>query len=330
MKITSFVFSILGLLGLTYIINDYGVSKLHQDILLIGFFNLVLLSFTFIPTLICYSLSWELVTEGFSLTLFKGKFCRMKRTLFFIKSMTISIAWNNLTPFFKVAGEPVKAVLLSSYIPVRLSIKSTILYNIIHIIGTILSFVILSILIPVVFNIPSLYKVIFLSASIICILSLLPFFFFPLETTRKWGNAVIKKFPSSKKIKKIILKILFSISQLTYFYKKNALRIFLAIFLEVIARFIEGITFYFTFKLLGNHISIFTAAILDVGRTLIDTIFFFIPYQIGGRESGVKFLMQNILLIDSKGYLFAVLAYRLVEIFWVIVGYIFWVARSLK
>ncbi|MBF0360867.1 MAG: hypothetical protein HQK49_07640 [Oligoflexia bacterium] len=320
------IFFIIGLVGLIYIISDYGVATLYADMLRIGFLNLFLLSLTFIPTLVCYACAWMLVTENSAET------SRIP-IIFFIKSMTISISLNNLTPFLKVGGEPIKAILLSSHIPAALAIRSTILYNIIHVIATILSFILICLLIPLCFdNISSYYTSILLIAAIVSILFVLPFFFFPLKKVKRYAIFLLSRFASNgasngasknsyhSSLRKVVLKTIFSISQLIYFSKRNGKKIYLAIFLEVFARFLEGITFYFAFKLLGNHLSIFTAAILDVGRTLIDTIFFFIPYQIGGRESGVMFLMNNILNINSHGYLFAVLSYRLVEIFWMVLG----------
>ena len=67
----------------------------------------------------------------------------------------ISIAWNNLTPFFKVGGEPVKYFMLSKHIPKRFALASTINYNIIHVLATFAAFIISAFLIPFFFNVTS-------------------------------------------------------------------------------------------------------------------------------------------------------------------------------
>jgi hypothetical protein len=94
---------------------------------------------------------------------------------------------------------------------------------------------------------------------------------------------------------------------------------------DVVARFTEGLTFYYSFKLIKHPINIISASLLDVGRTFIDTVFFFVPFQVGAREEGVNIFMNKILLISSSGFLTAVFLYRFVEIIWVFFGYIIWI-----
>jgi hypothetical protein len=112
------------------------------------------------------------------------------------------------------------------------------------------------------------------------------------------------------------------------FYKNNPRVFFLSLFFDIIARFIEGLSFYFGFYLIKHPISLLSSSLLDVGRTFVDTIFFFVPYQIGTREEGVHFFMEKILAVDSKGFLTAVFLYRFIEIFWILIGYIIWVSTK--
>ena len=79
---------------------------------------------------------------------------------------------------------------------------------------------------------------------------------------------------------------------------------------------------------MNYSIPFLTAAFLDVGRTFADIVFFFIPYQVGGREQSVLWMMKDIMDIDPRGYLAAVFMYRFVEVVWAIVGYFFWIGLS--
>jgi hypothetical protein len=103
------------------------------------------------------------------------------------------------------------------------------------------------------------------------------------------------------------------------------MKVIASIFFDTLARFIEGLTFYLAFHYISHHIPFLVATMLDVGRTFIDTFFFFIPYQIGAREEGVRFFMENVFNISSAGFVTVVLLYRVVEIFWIIIGYLIWV-----
>ena len=97
---------------------------------------------------------------------------------------------------------------------------------------------------------------------------------------------------------------------------------------DICARFLEGLTFYFGFILIKHPVGLLSSSLLDIGRTMGDTIFFFIPYQIGAREAGIRFYMEKILMIQSTGFVTVVMFYRLVELIWVIVGYILWLTSS--
>jgi len=131
-------------------------------------------------------------------------------------------------------------------------------------------------------------------------------------------------------IQRALQRLRWSISEMESFFCEHYVRVILAICLEVAARFVEGLTFYLAFSLLGQHLSLLTSALLDVGRTLFDNIFFFIPYQVGSREQGVLVLLEQVFGQETKVYLSAAFLYRLVEVIWVLVGYVLWVIHRNK
>ncbi|MGZ3653067.1 MAG: hypothetical protein ACXWSC_17935, partial [Bdellovibrionota bacterium] len=61
------------------------------------------------------------------------------------------------------------------------------------------------------------------------------------------------------------------------------------------------------------------------GRAIVDNLFFFIPYQVGSREGGIVMLAEHALGLSGAAAVSAAVFYRLVEIFWTGVGYLFWI-----
>ena len=98
------LFSVVGLISFITIINNYGIDIIWAEIQRSGFL-LFLLALTFIPTLVCYSVSWLLVTDHHRMT---GHLSAIRKVGLFTRFTAASIAWNNLTPFLKVGGEPLK------------------------------------------------------------------------------------------------------------------------------------------------------------------------------------------------------------------------------
>lgn len=308
-------FSLIGLLSFIRIIESYGLGVIQEEIQRSGFL-LVLIILTFIPTLLCYSVSWLLVTEHH---LISGNFSTLKKIVLFTKFTTISIAWNNLTPFLKVGGEPLKYLMLKDHLTRKEAITSTINYNIIHLLSTVLSFIIGA------FFLMAFYPI--SSKGFLFSMVLILFFCFAFFMSATLVKQKIKKSNSGfghHYIRLAYINLFVIKKRLMNFYVKYPRAFLLSLFFDTSARFIEGLTFYFGFQLIKKPITLFSAAFLDIGRTLADTIFFFIPYQVGTREQSVHFFMEKVLLINSSGFLTVVLYYRFVEIVWIVIGYLIW------
>ncbi|MEI8346447.1 MAG: lysylphosphatidylglycerol synthase domain-containing protein [Pseudomonadota bacterium] len=325
---SKFIFTLLGVAALGYLVYQYGPGSLVRDLRTAGWFSLVLV-LTFIPTLICYAWAWLLCSD---LPGPGGKaLVNGKRTLIFTKMMAISIAWNNLTPFLKVGGEPAKVLMLKKYLGFSKALESTIIYNLIHALATLGSFILAASLLLLFY--PLNPGIRFL--AIIIILAGIAIGFFALFLPYLWHKWMIKtslSLPITHKngwrkfnwIRRTLIGLIWTVRKTFFYYKKHPYRLGVAFGLEIFARFIEGLTFYCAFYLLNHPISLVASALLDVGRTLVDTLFFFIPYQVGSREQGVLFFLENILGYSSAGYLTATFLYRFVEIVWVVIGYAFW------
>jgi hypothetical protein len=322
-KINSIIFRILftliGLFSLLKIIKKYGFNNLVDEVNQTGVL-LVLLALTFIPTLICYAVSWMLASDH--PRMFK-EFSILGKIAIFTKITIVSIAWNNLTPFFKVGGEPLKYLMLSKYLSKSDALTSTVNYNIIHLFATGVSFVVTSIILVLFYQMPNEVRYYLLGFAFVFSISL-----YLLIWILRAKFVYIAFTFRYRIVRVVIVNIKVAFRRLLKFYKKSPGVFFSSLFFDVMARFIEGLTFYFGFYLIKHQISFLSSSLLDVGRTFVDNIFFFVPYQIGTREEGVRFFMEKVLIVDSQGFLTAVFLYRFVEITWIFIGYIIWVSTK--
>jgi hypothetical protein len=308
--------TIFGAFLLINAIRNYGLVSISTDLKKNWVFLFVIV-FSFIPTLFCYSASWlltskhELMPKTFS----------VKRKFFIFMNITLaSIAWNNLTPFLKIGGEPLKYLMLQKYLPKKEALESTINYNIIHLFSTGLSFVMALILITLFYSVSHhLLSSLLLACVFIC------FFIFLCARLFNSKMILMTMLFRFKKMRVVNINVRLSFRRLLSQFKRKPLVFSLSLFFDLAARFIEGLTLYLGFYFINHPVSLLTSSILDVGRTFVDTLFFFIPYQVGSREEGIRFLMENVLVVNSKGFLTAALIYRFVEIFWIVVGYFIWV-----
>lgn len=309
------LFVAIGFISLVKMIKHYGLHNLTREIEQTRFL-LFILVLTFIPTLTCYSLSWLLATDHKQM----DNVSSLKKMFLFIKFTIISVAWNNLTPFIKVGGEPLKYFMLLKYLPGKTALSSTINYNIIHFMATILSFFITALTIMIFYQMSDAVHY-----SLIGITLIFALIFY----MGYWLNrADFFKKNLHRWVKKALVVCKTILRQLVRFYQENPKRFYLSLTLDTSARFFEGLTFYTGFLIIKYPIKFLSSVLLDVGRTFIDTVFFFIPYQLGSREQGVHFFMEKILMINSSGFLTAVFLYRFVEIFWIFMGYLFWASSN--
>ena len=309
--IWKWAFGILGLFSFSFILYSHGLHQASSEIFGIGWFAVPLL-LSFIPVVACYAAAWKLVTPG--------KYGRPPPHAFFTITV-VGIAWNNLSPFVKFLGEPIRVVLLSRWMDKKRAIQSILLYNLVHIYGTFYAFILGASGLLLLYPVPKLIRLGFflLIGTVITLL-------FILHLSPSLFTARSKKRKKKNFLQKVGFWIRWSLSKIRIFSRTHPRRFWAAILFEISARFIEGLTFYVSFWSLGNKIKLIDAAFLDIGRALMDNVFFFIPYQMGSREMGIILLTDNVMKLGSHSALDAAIHYRITEIFWMGIGYIFWIS----
>jgi hypothetical protein len=298
------LFSALGFGSFLFILSGYGFPRLAADIMSLGWWS-VPLALSFLPTVFCYALAWLLITPELSLS-----------HLWALHRLTvISVAWNNLSPFVKILGEPVRLILLGQWLDPKAAARSMVLYNIVHVLGTLFSFFLGALALLLFFPVSEGIHKAFVSLLFIAPLLAFGLYFLP-HLAKRFGGRTAKR-------NRIVLAgfwLRWGFSKIRMFSRRYPMRFWAAVGLEVVARFVEGATFYVAFLALHHPVSALVCGLLDVGRALMDNIFFFIPYQVGSREGGILMLAEHAVKIGS-----AAVFYRLVEILWMGIGYLLWI-----
>lgn len=225
-----------------------------------------------------------------------------------------------------------KVSMLRRYTTREKAIKSTIIYNVVHIFGTLLAIIIGAISAPMIFFFSSSANRICWVISFVGIIVLLSLFSLPYFWSYFLRKSTLGIYKNNIKWKRIlrlsVVSLCWSVKKTEHYFCAYTLRSVMAVFLEIVARFVEGVTFYFIFLFLNRPLSWQQSVFLEVGRTLVDNILFFVPYQIGGREQGIALMLEHMLSVPKDGFLAASFWYRFVELSWVLVGYFFWLRSS--
>ncbi len=304
------LFSLLGAGSFYFILSEYGFGKIAADLSSLGWWSIPL-ALSFAPVAFLYGLAWFLVTPSLPLGRLPGM----------LRLSTISLGWNNLSPFMKVLGEPVRVLLMEAYIPRKAALESAILYNLVHILGTLIAFIVGALLILAVYPVSDTIRYGFLGIMVVASLLLVGTYNLP-RLGRRMGR---RRGAKPTFFQKARFWLRWSFSRMRLFSERYPARFWSAVFVEVLVRFVEGITFYVAFRALGEPVSVLAASLLDVGRALLDNTFFFIPYQVGSREGGILVLSRHVLNIGEASVVSALVFYRLVEILWTGIGYALWI-----
>jgi hypothetical protein len=237
--------------------------------------------------------------------------------------MQRALPWNNLSPFVKMLGEPVRLVLLQRWLTPKAAARSTVLYNIVHILGTLSSFLLASILFLLFFPVSKGFHAGFVGLLVILPLLIFGLYLLPRFVSRKRGPVKNKN-----RLVKAGFWLRWGMAKVRIFTLRSPGRFWAAVGMELAARFAEGTTFYVAFRALRQPVPLAACGLLDIGRALSDNIFFFIPYQMGSRESGVLLLAEHALGAGAAVAVSAAVFYRLVELFWMGAGYLLWISEG--
>lgn len=315
-------FFIFGIAMLTYLVLDFGLARIMENIIRTGWW--------FIPILGIWFVIYMMNTLAWHYIIGHGHNSNFREIL---RLMISGFAINYITPVVGLAGEPYKVINISTKIGIHKASSSVILYNMMHILSH-FYFWLATIVLVVAFTSLTLSAYII---SGICFLVLIFFIIIFYAWHRKGVVYTLLGFLSripflKKSIKRLQEKneTLNQIDdQIRYLYNRRKKSFYIILGIEFIARIIGSFEFYFIMKAIGHDVSIMEAIYISAASSLMANLFFFIPLQLGTREGSLYLVFDSLRLTPELG-VFVSLVTRIREFFWILVGLILMRITSVK
>ena len=233
----------------------------------------------------------------------------------------IGEAYNTITPFGTLGGEPVKAQLLKERhgLSLKQGMASQIIARTTFLIALILFFI------------PGMYFIIksdMISEKIkmTCLiamltLSMLILFFLIFQVTGTLGKLarLASKLPLGKKMDIFINKVELLDQGISYYYKNDILRATISVSYAFIGWLIGLAELYVTLYFLGYNLSLTDLWLIEAAAQLVRSASFFIPLSIGAQEGGLLLIFTALGMPGTLGVTVSFIR-RIKEILWVSLG----------
>ena len=233
----------------------------------------------------------------------------------------IGEAYNTITPFGTLGGEPVKAQLLKERhgLSLKQGMASQIIARTTFLIALILFFI------------PGMYFIIksdIISEKIkmTCLiamltLSMLILFFLIFQVTGTLGKLarLASKLPLGKKMDVFINKVELLDQGISSYYKNDILRATISVSYAFIGWLIGLAELYVTLYFLGYNLSLTDLWLIEAVAQLVRSASFFIPLSIGAQEGGLLLIFKALGMPGALGVTVSFVR-RIKEILWVSLG----------
>lgn len=309
------IFFLIGLSFFVYLIYQFGLEKILENIQRTGWWFLPVIGIWglvyFINTIV-----WYFIVDARSNELRFGN----------IFQITVSgFAINYITPFVNLGGEPYRVAALKDSIGLTKSISSVFLYATLHFMSHFIFWIIAIVAAVFTFSFSSSVEIILF----VLLFSLIAFTVFTLRRQKKGIAQVFFKYLSSfPGIRKLQTKMEAKNTympdidkEITGFYRNRKIAFYASLGLDLLSRFVAMFEFYFILKAIGINASISDAFYIAAGSSLIMNLFFFIPLTLGVREGGLFIIMQLLNFTPGVGVYVSVVN-RIREFFWIFIGLI--------
>ena len=317
MKYLKIIYLSLGIAIFIVILQETNLHEVGQLIRQVGGWGMMVILTLYLLAFITDVASWQLSYEGLPLN--RGWFKR----LFLIRM--VGEAFNRITPFASLGGEPLKAFLLKKYYQVNYqeTIISLVLATTIDMIGLV-TFLALGFALLLTNNDLGTSFKLFAGLGLISFSTAIFLFFLVqrYQVTSFISNK-LGKYPWAKPLESIISLIQDLDNRLASFYTRSHRR-FSSVFVLAILNWPLGVLeVYYVLQFLGHPISLQDAWIIESMTQLVRNGTFFIPSSIGTQDGA--FLLVSSAITGSRNLGVAIaLIRRFREIIWIILGLIVW------
>ncbi len=296
-----------------YLISRIGVAELAADAVRTGWM--------FVPIFLLYGVVYLCNAAAWGLVM-----ADEPRRPPFWRTYAITVSGfsiNFITPMINVGGEPFKIAAVSSWLGVRRAAGSVILYQMLHTLAMLLTW--LAALVLALFLLP--HRPVILAGVVAAMAALVGLAALLFSGHRRGGLEqllnVLHRLPVLDRLARLLeprRELLAQMdAQITQFYHASPRRFFQALGLEFLGRCIFVVEYCLIFLGVGVHLSYLNAFVLGPLSSLILTVLFIVPFEVGTKEGSFYVLAQLLGLNPGLG-VYAAIADRLRDMAWIALG----------
>ena len=236
---------------------------------------------------------------------------------------TASFALNFLTPMVKVGGEPFRIAAVAPWLGVRRAAGSVVIYQMLHILGMLLSFL-TALLLGTLFlpPTPAVLATLAVAFAVLLVLTLLLFTGHRrgvLEAALNLLHRVPVVARLARRLEPQRAMLALMDEQITAFYHRDPRRFFQALALEYLSRCVFMGEYLLIALSVGLHIGYWRAYVLGGLTQLAQNVVFFVPFEVGTKE-GTLYLLFRLLGLDPALGVYTAIVSRLRDLVWIGVG----------
>jgi hypothetical protein len=231
-----------------------------------------------------------------------------------------SFSLNFMTPMVNVGGEPFKIAAVAPWLGLRRAAGSAVLYQMLHTLGMLLSFltavVLGAVLLPPHPAIRASLAVTFVGLAALVLLLLTGHRHGGLERLLDLVHRIPLLDRLARRLEPKRAMLAQMDEQITGFYHRQPRRFFQAVALEYLSRSIFMIEYVLIAQGVGLSITFAQAYVIGGLSSLVQNIIFFVPFEVGTKE-GSLYLVFQLLGLDPALGVYTAIVSRVRDLLWI-------------
>ncbi len=321
MKKTEIIFLLVGCALFGFLLYKFGIGVILDNIARTGW-GVFLLIAVYLVVYLLNALSWWIILD---------KDTERLNFLYVFSVIVTGFAINYITPVVNLGGEPYKTYAVAKKIPTRDSASSVILYTMLHMLSHV--FVWLTAVVLAVVYVPLTPLYVTLLTIITGVLILLTAFIFSKHREGIFEK-LLRRLEKIRLLQKLTSKIktkeealLHIDANIVRFYGERKSRFYSALGIEYLSRVVAAYEIYLIFRLIHTDVSLLDAFYIFAASSLVTNVIFFIPFDLGVKEGGLIFILQQLALSPALSIYIGIVS-RIREFFWILIGLVFMVLNG--
>jgi uncharacterized protein (TIRG00374 family) len=316
MRKTEIIFLLVGCVIFGILVYKFGVDVILDNILRLGW-GILLLVGIYLVVYLLNAIAWWIILDRDTEHL---------RFPYVFSVIVTGFAINYITPMVNLGGEPYKTYELAKKIPARDSASSVILYTMLHMLSHV--FVWLTAIVLAYVYIPHTPLYLSLLTLTAATLLLLTAFIFSRHREGIFEK-LLRRLEKIRFLHKLTIKIktkeealLHIDAYIVRFYRERRSRFYASLGIEYLSRVIQAFEVYLMFQLVHVDVGLLDAFYIFAASSLVTNVIFFFPFELGVKEGGLIFILQQLALSPALSVYIGVVS-RIREFFWILIGLFF-------